>query len=456
MQCKQIKLTDFAQHQSLFPQNIDGEGLRASLQAAVTHASQSTIAEDIQDVVVSLDQLPASSSVHHTTSVVSWAAEGNIKVEVRPLDATNLFSADKSYLLIGLTGQIGRSICEWMVSNGAGCVCLTSRSPKASDNWLKSFEGTGATVKIYAMDVTSRSAVESVVNDIRTTCPPIAGVANGAMVLHDSLFEKMSVEIMQKVLGPKIEGANILDNLFKNVDLDFFVMFSSSACVIGNSGQANYAAANGYLNSIVRQRRKRGLAASAFDIGRVAGIGYVESAGQAVMDQLNRFGLKPISETELRQMFAEAIRAGYPKPEDKNEIPYAVITTGIRTIRDDEEIQGPWFDNPRFSHCIIEAKGARTEDGQTNRKAALPVAEQLSAVTNEQDALNILQGKPDFPFIFDRPVDFAYILLQSASPTSFASFCSFLTRQSITRHLLSSSVLTLWSLSKSALGSSRN
>lgn len=224
-------------------------------------------------------------------------------------------------------------------------------------------------------------------NDIRASCPPIAGVANGAMVLHDSLFSGMPLEVMQKVLGPKIDGTNNLDQLFYNDDLDFFILFSSSACVIGNSGQANYAASNGYLNSLARQRRKRGLAASAFDIGRVAGIGYVETAGQAVMDQLTRFGLMAISESEFHQMFAETIRAGYPYMKEE-----AVVTTGIRTIRDDEEIQGPWFENPRFSHCIVEAKRAEADAGQQN-KTTLPVAEQLSKATTTEEALQILQGK---------------------------------------------------------------
>lgn len=210
------------------------------------------------------------------------------------------------------------------------------------------------------------------------------------MVLHDCLFSGMSVDIMQKVLGPKIDGSDNLEQLFYNDNLDFFIMFSSSACVIGNSGQSNYAAANGYLNSLARQRRRRGLAASTFDIGRVAGIGYVETAGQAVMDQLTRFGLMAISESEFRQMFAETIQAGYPTPQDKTGYPEAVVTTGIRTIRDDEEIQGPWFENPRFSHCIIEAASAAADEGQSNKKNSLPVTEQLARATTKEQALDVL------------------------------------------------------------------
>lgn len=135
------------------------------------------------------------------------------------------------------------------------------------------------------------------------------------------------------------------------------------------------------------------MAASVVDIGRVAGIGYVETAGQAVIDQLTRFGLMAISESEFHTMFAETIRAGYPAATDKDSVPHAVVTTGIRTIRDDEDIGGPWFENPRFSHCIIETKSLSSNDAAAGTKTSLPVTEQLSKVTTMEEALEVLKGK---------------------------------------------------------------
>ncbi|KAH7322436.1 putative hybrid NRPS/PKS enzyme [Stachybotrys elegans] len=387
-----LNQTELAGFTTLLTPSTSRELLAARLEHAVASAQQASAnSNTAQDQVIPLSQITASGSSNNITATVDWRGETDITVEVRPLDAQRLFSKDKSYLLFGLTGQIGQSLCEWMVNNGAGCVCLTSRNPKIDDKWLSSFEASGATVKIYAVDVTDKRALEDMVKDVKANCPPIAGIANGAMVLHDCLFDGMSVDIMQKVLGPKIDGSNNLEQIFHKDELDFFVMFSSSACVIGNSGQSNYAAANGYLNSLARQRRRRGLAASTFDIGRVAGIGYVETAGQAVMDQLTRFGLMAISETEFRHMFAETIRAGYPSADDKNGHPEAVVTTGIRTIMDDEEIQGPWFENPRFSHCIIEANAATADEGSSSKKNTLPVTEQLARASSKDQALEILQ-----------------------------------------------------------------
>ncbi|KAK8016704.1 hybrid NRPS/PKS enzyme [Apiospora rasikravindrae] len=387
---KTISHAELSQAKSQLPPSYAVEDLKARLSEAVSRAREAP-AKEVEDLVVQVADIGSSPLAIHSTSAVSWAHEGQVNVQFRKLDSERLFAPDKTYLMLGLTGQIGQSLCEWMIQNGAGTVILTSRNPKVDPLWLESVQKSGSTVKVFSLDVTNKSAIESLVKEIKATCAPIAGVANGAMVLQDCLFSKMTVDVMQKVLGPKIDGSRYLDEIFYDDDLDFFILFSSSACVIGNSGQSNYAAANGYLNTLSRQRRRRGLAASTFDIGRVAGIGYVETAGQAVIDQLTRFGLMAISEAEFRQVFAETIRAGYYVPGDKETIPASIVTTGIRTIRDDEEIQGPWFDNALFSHCIIEAKSAESDGGQSGKKVSLPVTEQLACAANEEQAVKVLQ-----------------------------------------------------------------
>ena len=206
------------------------------------------------------------------------------------------------------------------------------------------------------------------------------------MVLHDTLFKDMSLEMMEKVLRPKIDGSNYLDELFFDIKLDFFILFSSLSSVVGNTGQANYAAASTYLTSLVARRRSRGLAASAFDIGRVVGIGYVERAGQVVQDQLVKYGYMSISESDFHEMIAETICSGRPELALN-----PVVTTGIREVYDDEEIKVPWIDNPRFSHFIVEAKSAEVEtDG---KKTILPVTDQLATATSMEEALEIMKRK---------------------------------------------------------------
>ncbi len=154
--CKRIDQSDLSQHQSMLSPSSSREVLKGRLEDAVSSAgllTTSTAQEQVQDLIIQLDNYRDLPMANHTTRVVHWPLDKNIEVEVHPLDARGLFSQDKTYLLVGLTGEIGRSICEWMISNGAGCVCLTSRSPKISTKWLESFQGTNATVRIFAMYV---------------------------------------------------------------------------------------------------------------------------------------------------------------------------------------------------------------------------------------------------------------------------------------------------------------
>lgn len=339
--------------------------------------------EDLEPLVIPLSDVDALEE-EHALNTIHWPSDELVKAEVRPLDARYLFSKDKTYLLVGLSGQIGQSLCEWMVANGAGYVCLTSRKAKVDERWLQSFDGTGASVKVMPMDVLDPTSIESVVKELRATCPPIAGVANGAVIFDDQLFANMSGESMRRVLAPKIDGSKNLDQAFHDVKLDFFVLFSSVVCIYGNAGQSNYSAANGFLNALVRQRRKRSLFASSISLGMVAGIGHAENAGEAVQEQLvKRIGLPPVSETDLHHIFAEAILAGSQTSEDP------VVVAGLRTINDDEDLRGPWFSNPYFSHMIQESR--RSSDNGDDKKTSLPVSQLLARSATKGEALDILR-----------------------------------------------------------------
>jgi hybrid polyketide synthase/nonribosomal peptide synthetase ACE1 len=182
---------------------------------------------------LSLSQVTDVKTALHPTTLVDWTAEDTAPVMVDTIDAAPLFSANKSYLMVGLTGQIGQSLCEWMVWNGARNILLTSRHPSVDQKWLDSFRVYGAKVAVYAMDVTRKADVIRVVNDIQASYPPIMGVANAAMVLKDTLFSQMSYQQMTDVLKPKIDGSNWLDEIFYATPLDIFVCFSSTSSVGG-------------------------------------------------------------------------------------------------------------------------------------------------------------------------------------------------------------------------------
>lgn len=391
---KRIDPSTFIRHQPLCS-SPEQESLISRLQNAVfaVESSLGSVGVQARDLAIRLDQIHDRAISYHASSVIDWPSAGLVEAHIRPLDCRKFFSKDRTYLLVGLSGMIGQSLCEWMVSNGAGCVCITSRRPHVDERWMQSFHGTGATVKVIPMDVTNKDSVDSAVKDIRANCPPIAGVAHGAMVLHDALFSRMPVNQMQEILAPKIDGANNLEAAFYNDALDFFVMCSSVSSAVGNAGQSLYSAGNGYLNGLARKRRRRGLAASTLDIGWVGGVGYVETADRVVRDQLAGLGLEPLSELDLRQAFAETIQAGFPTPDDQIILPEAVVTTGIRHFREDESIKGPWLTNPMFSHCIVGKGNLESDSADQNQASRLPASQQILKATSEEHIKDILLGK---------------------------------------------------------------
>jgi hybrid polyketide synthase/nonribosomal peptide synthetase ACE1 len=191
---------------------------------------------------ISCRDLESSSRYPFLTSV-NWEDDTG-PIPVKPIDPTSLFHSDRTYLLVGLTGDLGQSVCRWMVKNGVRYLVLSSRSPSVGDHWQRELELMGARVKVQSMDVTDKQALLDLRQVLLGEWPPLAGIANAAMVLSDSSFNDMSFENFDRVVKPKVVGSLYLDEVFRDSELDFFIMFSSLACVTGNPGQANYSAAN--------------------------------------------------------------------------------------------------------------------------------------------------------------------------------------------------------------------
>jgi hybrid polyketide synthase/nonribosomal peptide synthetase ACE1 len=387
--------------------------IQEAVVAAYALAGGNNVSENtLSNLVVHLDQIHQIDQLHQRNPaiVVHWPTEGQVLAEVRPLRATDVFSKDKSYILFGLSGRIGQSICEWMISNGAGTVILTSRNPNVDKRWLDSFKSQGM-VKVMAVDITNQASLNGFIKTIKMSELPIGGIINGANVLSDAPFDSMSAELMNRALGPKVTGSYNLDQAFYSEDLDFFVLCSSISCVIGTAGQSNYVAANGYMNGLARQRRCRGLAASALDLGLILGIGVAEVAGQSVVDSLQKYGITPLSEMDIRSAFMESIYSGRSNKQSIANST-AVMTSGLRTITTDEQSM-VWYNNPIFSHLVVSSGTDALEDS-AGKGTNIPVKDQIAAADTMTEALAILKectasklrillGSAD-EFAFDTPL----------------------------------------------------
>lgn len=234
-------------------------------------------------------------------------------------------------------------------------------------------------------DVTNRDSVHAVFNKINETLPPIFGVANGAMILRDMMFQNMDFDSMSIVLKPKVDGSKYLNELFPKNTLDFFILFSSITAVLGNPGQSNYVAANMYMASLALQRKRRGLAGSVIDISSVIGVGYVERSEAFDAEYFNRIGYTNISEQDLHQLFAEAIFAGRPNSSESHE-----LITGFAPVFADTEVHPSHSQDLKFSHFIIERPG---EQQNADQQASVPLKAQLAQAKTKNQVSDILKGE---------------------------------------------------------------
>nr|POE93173.1 highly reducing polyketide synthase curs1 [Quercus suber] len=236
---------------------------------------------------------------------------GEDNVKSRTSRQPTQFSSHGFYLLVGCLGGIGRSLTTWMFDRGCRNFAFISRSgitkPEAADV-VRTLEKSGAKADVFCADASDEKAVADIVSALSTR-GPIKGVVHAAMVLQDGLYENMSFPAFQAAMRPKVQAAIALDSALKDTPLDFFIMTSSISGVLGNQGQANYAAANSYLDFLALQRRRRGLAACSLALPLVEDVGVVAENAH-IADALARKMPFGVSEREMLEGFEAAVIQG--------------------------------------------------------------------------------------------------------------------------------------------------
>lgn len=204
------------------------------------------------------------------------------------------------------------------------------------------------------------------------------------MVLDDAMFPDLDLEKLHRVSRPKVEGSVWLSEIFSEDTLDWFIFFSSITYVTGNAGQSAYAASNGFMTSLAGERRRRGLAGSAMNIGVIMGNGYVSR--ELTIEQqsyLHRVGHWWMSEQDFHQIFAECVLASRPESPDSHE-----FITGLRLDDDDQK---NWIENPIFQHLVI--KSVSSKIASTKGKGGVMIKAQLLEATSTEQVFEIIKGE---------------------------------------------------------------
>jgi acyl transferase domain-containing protein/NADPH:quinone reductase-like Zn-dependent oxidoreductase/acyl carrier protein len=223
---------------------------------AFRHMQQS---RHVGKIVVAYDDQPVSVRIENQTESLS----------LRP---------DSTYVIAGGLGGFGLATAQWMANKGARNIALLGRSGAVgneSQRIIADLEAAGVQVYVAKVDICDDVSLGEVFKDIENALPPVRGIVHAAMVLDDALLQNLEWEGFSRVLNPKVSGAWNLHRQSLGMSLDFFVLYSSATTSVGNPGQANYVAANVFLESLVNFRRSGGLPGLAVCWGPIEDVGYL-------------------------------------------------------------------------------------------------------------------------------------------------------------------------------------
>nr|WP_255360281.1 type I polyketide synthase [Nocardia sp. BMG51109] len=295
---------------------------------------------------------PGQASWGDGTVVITGGTGGLGAVVARHLTAAH---AVRNLLLISRSGDQGAGVAELVTE-------LTER---------------GARVEVAACDVADRAALEQALARVPASAP-VTGVVHAAGVLDDAVAASMTPEQLERVLAPKIAGAWNLHESTRGANVAAFVLFSSVSGVIGGAGQANYAAANGFLDALATHRHALGLPAvsMAWGLWEQAG-GMTGALRDADRARMRRAGIAPLAVSDGLTLFDAALTLGEPE----------VVTARVSASVWDDAAQVP-----SILRGLVRARTRRTAAEATGSGSW---AEQLTALAEpdrEPRAVELVRG----------------------------------------------------------------
>jgi thioester reductase-like protein len=277
---------------------------------------------DIDDSPASAEQLPtAIASGHDQLAIRAGRASTPRLARVRGAATTRPepgLKRDGTVLVTGGTGALGALFARHLVSEyGVRHLLLTSRrgaDAPGADDLAAELTTLGATVRIAACDAADRPALAALLDSIPPQ-HPLTGIVHTAGVIDDGIITALTPDRITTVLRPKTDAAWHLHELTRDTDTDLamFVLFSSVAGVVGAPGQANYSAANQFLDALAQHRRANGLPADSLAWAAWAQQhGMASRLSEVDWNRATQQGLRPISPDEGPELFDAAIAAAHP------------------------------------------------------------------------------------------------------------------------------------------------
>ncbi|RDW80856.1 hypothetical protein BP5796_05554 [Coleophoma crateriformis] len=352
--------------------------------------------------------------------------EESIAVYKKP----RMIFSDGAYIIIGGLGGLGRFVCSWMVENGAGNLFVISRSGLNSDEAQETFDrinATDAIMEVIKADACDQAAISEALSRVRQRFA-IKGILNMAVLLGDAPMASMRGSDWDLALQLKIKSSWILHEATLHDELEFFILFSSIASVLGNRNQAGYNVGNSFLNALAKYRRSHGLAGISIGLGAMIDTGILHALrqGPGLLETLTRSGLSHLAKHHLAKIMEAAVTESHNPASTRS-----FILTGLDMFeRVDDRLVGAkdqtmlyWTELPEFGFLQSYKKTWDMDDGHGNemtlkeKVATLDENQMRETVMNA--FLSFLAGLLGFQTqIFDRQSPLVVYGLDSLSAVS--------------------------------------
>lgn len=324
------------------------------------------------------DSMVANPGRHLNT--LHFTSGSHVRICTNPITPVVL-QPDATYVLVGGLGGLGKAVAGLMADRGARHLLFLSRSGAQTledFQFLSSMSRRGVKALALPVDICDEDGLRRALSS--SGMPPIKGAVQCAAVVADAVWERMSYEDWTAATRPKIIGSWSLHNILPD-DMDFFVFLSSASGVIGNRGQANYAAGNCFQDALARHRASLGFKNSvSLDLGPVMGAGMLEE-DEKTLAILKASGFFTVS-LETFLFLVERAMAGCAS--DAVRLPAQVVTgVGTGGLIRQNEIADPFWAETKMFEVLNELD---IPDLQSNSLGNTPLGSSVSPSVSSQNS----------------------------------------------------------------------
>ena len=215
----------------------------------------------------------------------------------------------RTYLITGGLGGLGLKFAEWLISQGATHLILSSlHEPNAQTQTQLDLLKQRANVEVFVSDIGQLHDVQNLFKHIQNTLPPLAGIIHAAGKIDDGMLQQLDWSRFENVAQPKIHGSWYLHACSQDLPLDFFVEFSSATALLGAPGQGNYAAANAFQDALAHYRKSKHLPALSINWGPWGEVGMATRLSENANKQWQAQGIFSLSTQSALQTFQPILR----------------------------------------------------------------------------------------------------------------------------------------------------